>query len=218
MKSNIIIYDNQGITRLGLELLINMYLKQQLFRISYARTKKELIVELASNPISVVIIDYALSDINSYDVLLNLNARFHDIHWVLFSDDFSPEFLKKTVLCNKMFSVVLKSDELHEIRRCVCDACDNKQFVGPSIKDTLSSGEQRHNLQERILTNTEKEILKQIAWGKTTKEIASERNISALTVITHRKNIYRKLEVNNSQEASRYALRAGIVDASDYYI
>ena len=68
------------------------------------------------------------------------------------------------------------------------------------------------------LTLTEKEILREIALGKTAKEIAVLRHISTHTVVTHRKNIYRKLEVNNSQEAAGYALRAGIIDASDYNI
>ena len=69
-----------------------------------------------------------------------------------------------------------------------------------------------------LLTATEKEILRGIVLGYRAKEIAAQRYVSEQTVTTHRKNIYRKLEVNNSQEAARYALRAGIVDASDYSI
>ena len=53
---------------------------------------------------------------------------------------------------------------------------------------------------------------------KTTKEIASERFSSVHTIMTHRKNIFRKLDVNNAQEAIRCALRAGIIDVMEYYI
>jgi DNA-binding CsgD family transcriptional regulator len=67
-------------------------------------------------------------------------------------------------------------------------------------------------------TVTEREILKLMALGKTTKEIAAERFLSVYTVMTHRKNIFRKLEVNNVHEATKYALRAGIVDVVEYYI
>ena len=63
-----------------------------------------------------------------------------------------------------------------------------------------------------------KEILKAMSLGKTTKEIAAERYSSVYTVMTHRKNIFRKLEVNNAQEAIRYAVQAGIVDVMEYYI
>ena len=68
------------------------------------------------------------------------------------------------------------------------------------------------------LTVTEREILKLMALGKTTKEIAAERFLSVYTVMTHRKNIFRKLEVNNVHEATKDALRAGIVDVVEYYI
>ena len=68
------------------------------------------------------------------------------------------------------------------------------------------------------LTATETDILREIARGKTTKEIAIERCSSFHTVNTHRKNIFRKLDVNTAYEATRYALRAGLIDAADYYI
>jgi DNA-binding CsgD family transcriptional regulator len=61
-------------------------------------------------------------------------------------------------------------------------------------------------------------ILKEIALGKTTKEIAAERNLSFHTVNSHRKNIFRKLNVNNAHEATKYAMKAGIVDLVEYYI
>ena len=68
------------------------------------------------------------------------------------------------------------------------------------------------------LTRTETEILKDIALGMTTKEIAEKRFSSFHTVNTHRKNIFRKLGVNNVHEATKYALRAGLIDSAEYYI
>jgi DNA-binding NarL/FixJ family response regulator len=69
-----------------------------------------------------------------------------------------------------------------------------------------------------LLTASEQLVLHEIAKGKTTKEIAFERNLSFHTINTHRKNIFRKLEVNNVHEAIKYALRTGIIDLTEYYI
>ena len=69
-----------------------------------------------------------------------------------------------------------------------------------------------------VLTATEKEILKEIAMGKTTREIATLRFVSVHTIMTHRKNIFRKLEVNNVHEATKFAMRSGLVDMAEYYI
>ena len=71
---------------------------------------------------------------------------------------------------------------------------------------------------ENRLTPTETEILRDVALGLTTREIAEKRYSSFHTVNTHRKNIFRKIGVNNVHEATRYALRAGLVDSAEYYI
>ena len=217
MKTNIIIFDNQHITRLGVESLVRQCLRHKLYTISVVDTKNDLILELTSNPDCVIVIDYALSDLNSADGLLNISSRFQEAHWVLFSEELSTQFLKKVVLCNNSFNVVLKNGDLLEIETAISYAINKKKFICAQVKNLLlMSG--YDNRGDNLLTATEKGILKEIALGKTAKEIAIDRNISVYTVITHRKNIYRKLDVNNSQEASMYALRAGIVDASDYYI
>lgn len=73
-------------------------------------------------------------------------------------------------------------------------------------------------LHSKVLTHTEIEILRGVAQGKTTKEIAYERYSSIHTVNTHKKNIFRKLQVNTAHEAVKYAFRAGLVDPSEFYI
>jgi len=214
MKS-IIIFDKQDITRLGMEALISeIYQQEEVYSITRVDAKPALVNELVRNPDSLAVLDYALSDLNSVNALLNISARFPEARWVLFSDELSVQFLKK-VACSDAFSVVLKNAELSEIKLAVSLALDDKPFIAAQVKELLSEGNTGAN---EILTLTEKEILREIAWGKTAGEIANIRNISKHTVITHRKNIYRKLEVNNAQEATRHALRAGILDSSDYYI
>jgi len=164
-----------------------------------------------------VVLDYALSDLNGVNTLLNISARFPETRWVLFSDELSVQFLKK-VVCNDAFSVALKSAELSEIKMAISFAGNETPFIASQVKELLSLSNKNNTGIDEVLTLTEKEILREIASGKTTNEIADTRNISRHTVITHRKNIYRKLEVNNAQEATRYALRAGILDSSDYFI
>jgi DNA-binding NarL/FixJ family response regulator len=65
---------------------------------------------------------------------------------------------------------------------------------------------------------TEREVLRLIALGKSVKEVAAERNSSIHTITTHKKNIFRKINVNTIYEATKYALRAGLVEMVEYYI
>ena len=86
------------------------------------------------------------------------------------------------------------------------------------MESILNQQQQEKAEQPNILTDTEIEIVRAIAQGKTTKEIANERFSSIHTITTHRKNIFRKLGVNTAHEVIKYALRAGLVDSSEFYI
>lgn len=92
-----------------------------------------------------------------------------------------------------------------------------KRYICQHMTEMLLAPQ--HVAEDEVrLTKTETEILKDIALGLTTREIAEKRVSSFHTVNTHRKNIFRKLGVNNVHEATRYAFRAGLVDAAEYYI
>ena len=65
------------------------------------------------------------------------------------------------------------------------------------------------------LTNRENEILEQIAFGFTNREISSNLSISEATVENHIHNIYLKLGISNRAQAVGYALHLRIVVLSD---
>ena len=121
------------------------------------------------------------------------------------------------------FGVVLKDNSKEEILSALqCASKEGKRFICNHVSNLLLSGSNvapaRSVPKDDLLTPAERSILKEIALGKTTKEIAAERNLSFHTVNSHRKNIFRKLGVNNAHEATKYAMKAGIVDLVEYYI
>lgn len=172
---------------------------------------------LACGNRAVVVIDYTLFDINDVDELLILSQRFTAVQWVLFSEDLSRDFVKRLIAMSQKFSIIMKESPMYEIKAAIKNAVSGERFICQRMAELLLMPEEEN--KERIkLTPTETEILKEIANGMTTKEIAEKRISSFHTVNTHRKNIFRKLGVNNVHEATKYALRAGLVDSAEYYI
>lgn len=212
----LIVADNQDITRMGLMYLCkNMGVQ----RVIEAKEKKALLKELTLTPDAVVVLDYTLFDLVSAEELLILQERFSKADWLLFSDELSEEFIRRILYGSENAGIVMKDAALEEISEALSAAMKSKRFVCSRIRSLLAHHDETERGEGRsLLTATEKEILKLIALGKTTKEIAAERFSSIHTIATHRKNIFRKLEVNNIHEATKYALRAGIIDVSDYYI
>ena len=210
----ILLADKQDITRAG---LIHVIEKMEGLETKYVEDKTELMLALRENEDTVVILDYTLFDINDSAELLILNQRFPYTRWLLFSEDLSADFVRVLIASSSMFSVLLKESPLTEIKEAIRFCVDSKRFVCQRMMEVLLTPPQE--AEEKVnLTKTETEILKDIALGMTTKEIAVKRFSSFHTVNTHRKNIFRKLGVNNVHEATKYALRAGLVDSAEYYI
>lgn len=210
-----VIADNQDITKAGILFLLGGM--KDVGNFTEANNRAELIKELRTTPEAIVILDYTLFDFAGADELLILNERFPKISWILFSDELSEEFVKRVLYSSQSFSFVMKDNSKEEITSALQCAMRKERFICNHVSNMLI-GKQTQAPVENILTNTEKIILKEIALGKTTKEIAAERNLSFHTINSHRKNIFRKLEVNNVHEATKYAMRAGIVDMAEYYI
>ena len=213
----LIIADNQDITKAGILYLTDRIPDFPL--VTEAADKQELLQLLQRYPQAVVLLDYTLFDLAGADELLIIQERFKQVSWILFSDELSEDFIRRILFSSEAFSIVLKDASSDEIRAALQSALRSERFICQQIHHLLSNKNLiREPKEHPVLTSTEKEILKAIALGKTTKEIASERFSSIHTITTHRKNIFRKLEVNNVHEATKYALRAGIVDTTEYYI
>lgn len=211
----ILLADKQDITRAGLTYVIE---KMEGLETKFVEDKAELMLALKENEDTVVILDYTLFDINDAAELLILNQRFPYTRWLLFSEDLSADFVRVLIASSSMFSVLLKESQLMEIKEAIRFCVASKRFVCQRMMEVLLAPVQQEPEEKVNLTKTETEILKDIALGMTTKEIAVKRFSSFHTVNTHRKNIFRKLGVNNVHEATRYAFRAGLVDAAEYYI
>ena len=209
-----IIADNQELTRFALESLLG---KDQENVVLRAFDKAELVALLVEHENAVVLLDYTLFDFSDEDKLLIVAERFSLSQWILISDELTPQFIRRVVYSSHQFSMVFKDGPMSEVKDALRAVNRQTRYLSQRALETIITQQQEEEKPD-ILTQTEKEIVKLIAIGKTTKEIAAERFSSIHTVTTHRKNIFRKLGINTAHEAVKYALRAGLIDPSEFYI
>jgi DNA-binding NarL/FixJ family response regulator len=214
-KKILIAADNQPITAAGIiSLWKDMHAESD---IVVAGNKKDLLAMLTKYPSAVVTLDYTLFDMPGLETLLIIGQRFPMSRWILFSDDLSEAFLHRIAL-EKNFSIALKDASLDEIKQALqfSSGIVRKQYLCERVKTILNG--RADTLDKLTLTPAEKDILKAIAQGKTSQMIAEERCSSIHTISTHRKNLFRKIGVNNLLEATKFALQTGLVDMSEYHI
>ena len=210
-----ILADNQELTRLALISLI----KQDEENILYVATDKAGLVELLKeHEDAIVLLDFTLFDFADADQLLIVGERFALSQWILISDELTPTFIRQVIYSSHQFSIVFKDGPLNEVREALQTVSRHQRYISQRALEVIINQQQVEEECPSILTETETEIVRAIAQGKSTKEIAAERFSSVHTITTHRKNIFRKLGVNTAHEVIKYALRAGLIDSSEFYI
>ena len=196
-----IIADNQDISKAGMMFLLSK--QKDVATLLEADNKAELIQQLRLYPQAVVVLDYTLFDFAGADELIVLQERFKEVDWILFSDELSINFLRQVLFSSMAFGVVMKDNSKEEIMTAIQCATRKQRYICNHVSNLLLSGASSplvaSNMDDHLLTQTEK-------------------NLSFHTINSHRKNIFRKLGVNNVHEATKYAMRAGIVDLAEYYI
>ena len=210
-----ILADNQELTRFALESLLRQDEENVVYK---ASDKAGLVALLKEHESAVVLLDYTLFDFADEEQLLIVAERFNLSDWILISDDLTPQFIRRVVYSSHQFSVVFKDGPFSEVREAVSAVDRHTRFLSQRALESIINQQQEEDKSDHILTQTETEIVKAIAQGKTTKEIAAERFASVHTITTHRKNIFRKLGINTAHDVIKYALRAGLVDSSEFYI
>lgn len=210
-----ILADNQELTRFALESLLKQNENNVLYR---ASDKEGLVQLLKEHENAVVLLDFTLYDFVDVEQLLIVSERFALSQWILISDELSSQFLRKVIYSSHQFSIVFKDGPIRELREALRATTRYERYISQRALEVIISQQQSDDEEPNVLTATETEIVTAIAQGKTTKEIAQERFSSIHTITTHRKNIFRKLGVNTAHEVVKYALRAGLVDSSEFYI
>ena len=186
-----------------------------------AFSKKEILESLKRFPESILIIDYSNLDFERVEEILIISEKYSKVSFLFISDDYSFDFLKRLIMSEGNFSFLSKDCSSDDFKYCINKILDNDRFIARNLYSRIFESIKHVTEEEKtisLLTPMEKMVLQEIAKGKTTKEIAELKNLSFHTINTHRKNIFRKIDVNNVKEAIRYAIRAGLIDMVEYNI
>ncbi|HEY9124603.1 MAG TPA: response regulator transcription factor [Bacteroidales bacterium] len=167
----------------------------------------------------VVITDHQMAGIDNIEDLSRLKSKCPDIKILILTNSISRDEIN-VLNSIGISNILLKTTDKDDFLQALEATYKGKKYYSSELMETIL-GESKSKGKQKVkanLTKAEIEIVRQIAEGLTTKEIADKKNISFHTVMTHRKNIFRKLEINSSSELIMYAMKNGLIDSIEYYI
>lgn len=152
----------------------------------------------------MMIFDIEMPGINGLEAARLVNEEFPEIKLVILSMHNSPAALD-IAMQNNVHGYVLKENAVDDIRDCIKDVLDEKNYVSPQMRESLRE-RGGHQPMLSTLTFAERNILNMIADNMTTRSIAEELFISEKTVSNHRHNIATKLGLKGQHMLLRFAL------------
>lgn len=213
-KVRILIADDHGIVRKGLRLQLEQNTNFQV--IGEATDGREAVRLTEELKPDVVIMDIAMPNLNGIQATTQIVKRNSQTGVIILSMHSDESYLIRALTAGAK-GYLLKDNADVDLYRAVQVVAQGKPFFSPAISNTLLEDYMRQ-LQQRglqdsydLLTDREKEILQLLAEGKSSKEVATELNLSPNTVDTHRTRIMQKLDLHSSAEIVLYAVRKKII-------
>jgi DNA-binding NarL/FixJ family response regulator len=178
---------------------------------------QDLLDRLLKKPVHMLIFDPAYPGLESLTQIAQLKTLVPFI-MILINEITSSDF--EVLTTAGIENIILKSIDRDELVYAVEQTLKGKKYYSEEILDLIVGKRASGSISTTThrLTSTEMEIVKLIADGLTTKEIAVKKFISYHTVMTHRKNIFRKTGISSVSELIIYAIKAGWIDNIEYYI
>lgn len=156
-----------------------------------------------SNP-QMAIVDISMPNLRGLEALREIKRNYPKVKILVLTMHKKKEFVRQA-LKDGADGFLLKEDAGGELIRAVQTVRKGEKYISPllsSLVTTLALGEK----ETEILTLREREVLKLMAEGKKTNEIARALYISPYTVRRHRYNIMGKLDIKNLTDLVKYAI------------
>jgi DNA-binding NarL/FixJ family response regulator len=162
----------------------------------------------------VVVMDVGMSGMNGIDATQCLRRDHPDVKVVALSTHADKRYVRNMIRVGAA-AYVLKEAASEDLLRAVRAAARGDHYLSPQITGcllaswTASQATESSTVYE-LLGAREREVLRLLSEGKTSKEIAKLLALSIKTVETHRRNITQKVGLRTVAELTKYAVREGL--------
>jgi len=203
MKSVFICEDHQIVID-GIVHILNK--SGQYGPVSSYKTVGALLEALESNSPDFLILDLNLPDQNSLSYIAKVRKDHPELGVLVLTMHNDP-LLADKVLREGADGFLLKDFGEEELLYALNVVNMGDKYINPKIKRVRPNA---FNSSPLFLTKREKQIIRETAQGRSSVEIASNLYISPHTVNTHRRNIYKKLNISNIRELITFAYKNGL--------
>ncbi len=213
---NIVLADDHVLLRDGIKRIIEE--SQDLRIVAEASDGFELLRVLKQYDVDMVLLDISMPGLRGIEAAREIKISHPDIKVLILTMHKKKEYVRHAFSAGAD-GYLLKEATGDELFDAIGAIRNGENYVSNAFSKELTSEliqlyRSGGKLKAEVLTHREKEVLKLIAEGKSSKEIADLLFISIYTVNNHRAKIIKKLGLKKTADLVRYAIREGYVQNS----
>jgi DNA-binding NarL/FixJ family response regulator len=214
LKTRILLADDHAVVRRGLRLVLDG--EPDLEVVAEAGDGAEALTLGLSDDVDLAVLDVAMPRMTGVQAARQLSRRRPELRILILSMHDNEQYFFEALKAGASGYVLKTAANADFVEACRA-TMRGEPFLYPSaaaaiMRDYLERAARGEETPSDPLTPRELDVLKPIAEGHTSEEIAEMLFISKKTVDRHRANILEKLGMRNRVELTRYAIRRGLVE------
>lgn len=214
MRARILLADDHALLRAGLRRILEA--EPDLAVVAEAEDGAEAVELARSAQPDLAVLDISMPRMTGLQAAREIARRAPSVRTLMLSMHENEQYFFSALQAGAC-GYVLKSVADEDLVRACRAALRGESFLyagvqGALVRDYLGRLRRGERMPRAILTQREEEVVKLIAEGHSSKEIASALVISLKTVERHRANVLAKLGMRDRTELTRYAIRAGLIE------
>ncbi len=212
MSKRILLVDDHNIFLAGLTELINKTAGMHV--VATATDALQAVRLMTEHEPDVVFTDITMPGIDGFKLTGELVAKFPDVKIICLSMHADAQLIESMFKAGAV-GYVLKDCELAELVEAVKKVTAGESYMSGSVTEVLAESFRQQGSSACKdsgveLTEREQQVLVMLADGLTTKQIASQLDLSVKTIGTYREHLMKKLEIHSVAGLTKYAIRQGL--------
>jgi len=212
VRTRVLLADDHALVRAGLRKILEAH--PGFTVMGEVADGRAALATLEKQPADVVVLDLTMPGADGFEVLRRAKAVRPGLKVLVLTMHAGSEYVARAVR-EGADGYLLKDSAVQDLVAAIEAVMAGRQYFSPPVQrelaEILRGGPGRRSAEP--ITGREREVLKLVAEGLSTKEIAGRLDISARTVETHRANLMRKLGLHSVARLTQYAIREGLIDA-----
>ena len=214
LKTRVLLADDHAVVRQGLRLVLDG--EPDIEVVAESGNGAEAVERAAAGDVDLAILDVTMPRMTGIQAARELSQRNPDVRILILSMHDNEQYFFEALRAGAS-GYVLKSVADRDLVEACRATTRGEPFIYPGavkalIRDHIERVQRGESVPGDPLSPRESEIVKLIAEGHTSKEIAETLVISEKTVERHRANVLEKLGMRDRVELTRYAVRRGLIE------